>query len=80
MTASFTEGYSRPEPREITTIRDQRSITDKPTIRVTRPEEDVWTDKTPPGTDKGRLQGYIKQARNILVLPIDMSDLEREEN
>jgi len=31
------------------------------------------------GPTKARLQGYIKQVRNILVVPIDVSDLEREE-
>ncbi|XP_065891564.1 uncharacterized protein [Dysidea avara] len=31
------------------------------------------------GPTKERLQGYIKQARNVVVLPIDVSNLEKEE-
>ena len=31
------------------------------------------------GPTKARLQGYIKQAKTIFSLPIDVSDLEKEE-
>ena len=31
------------------------------------------------GPTKARTQGYIKQARNVLVLPINVSELEKEE-